>query len=147
MKQVSRTVKATDEVPLNIVTVKHNESLFRLADAGTWPAFIQLLLYPKPLGREQFFPLRVLLLIAMFFFTIQLMLNGYDAWIAQYLHCLNLPVHEFGHIVFAIFGNEVIHSLGGSLFQIIMPIVFCVSLWLWQCQAVFLRCLRAGRGH
>ena len=115
MKQDSRAVKATDKVPLNIVTVKHNESQFQLADAGTWPAFIQLLLYPKPLGREQFFPFRILLLIAMIFFTIQLMLNGYDAWIAQYLHCLNLPVHEFGHIVFAIFGNAVIHSLGGKL--------------------------------
>jgi hypothetical protein len=131
-KQVARAVKATDEVPLNIVTVERYESRFRLDDAGTWPAFLQLLFYPRPLGREQFFPVRILLLVAMIFFTIQLMANGYDAWIAQYLHCLNLPVHETGHIVFSIFGNAVIHSLGGSLFQIIMPIVFCISLWLWQ---------------
>ncbi len=123
--------KATDNVPLNLVTVKHKApSSFRLDDPGTWPVIVQFLLYPRPLGREQFFAARAVILAAMVFFTVQLMVDGYDAWIAQYLHCLNLPVHETGHIVFSIFGIPVIHSLGGSLFQIIMPLVFCLALWI-----------------
>ena len=91
---------------------------------------VPFFLYPKTLGGAHFVPFRPLLVIAMVFFTIQLMLDGYDAWIAQYLHCLNLPVHETGHLVFSIFGNRVLHSLGGSLFQIIILLVFCFALWI-----------------
>ena len=127
----SKPQKGTDQVHLNLVSVEHDEpSKFRLDDPGSWPLVLQFLLYPKTLGPQQFFPLRILLVLAMIFFTVQLMRDGYDAWIMQYLHCLNLPVHETGHIVFAIFGNAVIKSLGGSLFQIIMPLVFCFALWI-----------------
>ena len=66
----------------------------------------------------------------MAFFTLQAFAGGYESWIAQFLHNLNLPVHETGHIVFRIFGSEVITSLGGSLFQTIMPLVFCFALWI-----------------
>ena len=113
------------------MTVKHKTpSSFRLDDPGSWPVVVPFFLYPKTLGGAHFVPFRPLLVIAMVFFTIQLMLDGYDAWIAQYLHCLNLPVHETGHLVFSIFGNRVLHSLGGSLFQIIMLLVFCFALWI-----------------
>ena len=123
--------KATDQVPLNLVTVKREApSAFRLDDPGTWPVVVQFLLYPKTLGGAHFIPFRLLLVVLMIIFTVQLMRDGYDAWIAQYLHCLNLPVHETGHLVFSIFGNRVLHSLGGSLFQIIMPLVFCFALWI-----------------
>ena len=81
--------KGTDSVQLNLVTVKHETpSSFRLDEPGTWPVVVQFFLYPKTLGGAHFVPFRLLLVIAMIFFTIQLMLNGYDAWIAQYLHCL-----------------------------------------------------------
>ena len=123
--------KATEQVRLNLVTVKHKKpSTFCLDDPGSWPMIVQFLLYPKTLGGAHFVPFRLLLVVAMIFFTVQLMRDGYDAWIAQYLHCLNLPVHETGHLVFSIFGNRVLHSLGGSLFQIIMPLVFCFALWI-----------------
>ena len=129
--QAVRATKGTDQVPLNLVSVKHeNPSTFSLADPGSWPVVVQFLLYPKTLGGAHFIPFRLLLVVAMIFFTIPLMLDGYEAWIAQYLHCLNLPVHETGHLVFSIFGNRVLHSLGGSLFQIIMPLVFCFALWI-----------------
>ena len=36
---------------------------------------------------------------------------------------LNLPIHETGHIVFGMFG-ELITALGGSLFQVIVPVIF-----------------------
>lgn len=123
--------KATDPVQLNLVTVKRSRfSQMRLGDSDTWPAVLQFLFYPRPLGRQQFFTLRVILWLAMIFFTVQLFRSGYDAPIAQYLHCLNLPVHESGHIIFGFLKNEIITSLGGSLFQIIMPLVFCFALWI-----------------
>lgn len=123
--------KPTDPVQLNLVTVKRSRlSQIRLDDYETWPLLLQFLFHPRPLGRQQFFAARVVLWIAMIFFTVQLFRQGYDAPIAQYLHCLNLPVHETGHIVFGFFNKPVLTSLGGSLFQIIMPLVFCFALWI-----------------
>ena len=123
--------KSTDRVQLNLVTVKRSKlSQMRLDDRETWPVVLQFFFYPRPLGYQQFFFLRVVLLVAMCFFTVQLFRYGYDAPIAQYLHCLNLPVHETGHIVFGFFNKPVLTSLGGSLFQIMMPLVFSLALWI-----------------
>ena len=83
-----------------------------LVEPDEWPAWVQFFLLPKPLGRENFFFVRVVLLIAMAFFSVQAFFGGYQSWIAQFLHNLNLPVHETGHIVFRIFGSPVITSLG-----------------------------------
>lgn len=129
--------KPTDKVQLNLVKVSSRKAkpsfvsrfVRGLDDPGDWPVVARFFLYPRPLNREQFFAARIVIWLAMVFFSVQLMLNGYDAWIAQFLHNLNLPVHETGHIVFGFF-RPVITSLGGSLFQIIMPLVFCLALWL-----------------
>ena len=43
-----------------------------------------------------------------------------------FLHTINLPFHEAGHILFSPFG-DLMTSLGGSLMQILVPIVFCVA--------------------
>ena len=58
---------------------------------------------------------------------------------------VDLAIHETGHLVFAPFG-EIITALGGTLFQLIVPAIFCayflrrgdhlgaaVSLW-WVAQ-------------
>lgn len=42
----------------------------------------------------------------------------------SFMHLVNLPFHEAGHIVFMPFGR-VMHSLGGSLGQLLMPLVCC----------------------
>ena len=84
-----------------------------LNEPEEWPAWVQFFLLPKPLGRNNFFAARVVLLFAMAFFALQAFAGVYESWIAQFLHNLNLPVHETGHIVFRIFGSEVITSLGG----------------------------------
>lgn len=46
------------------------------------------------------------------------------AW--HLLDNVNLPIHETGHIVFA-WGGEVITALGGTLFQLIIPLLFAWS--------------------
>lgn len=42
---------------------------------------------------------------------------------AYFTHLINLPIHEAGHVLFRIFG-EFIGIAGGSLLQILVPIVF-----------------------
>jgi len=45
---------------------------------------------------------------------------------ASFLHLINLPIHEAGHIVFAPFG-DLMTSFGGSLMQVLVPIAFCIA--------------------
>ncbi len=42
----------------------------------------------------------------------------------SFLHSVNLPFHEFGHILFRPFGQRVT-SLGGTLGQLLMPAICC----------------------
>jgi len=46
----------------------------------------------------------------------------------HFLDALDLPIHESGHLVFA-WGGEVITALGGTLFQLIVPLAFVVYFW------------------
>jgi len=46
------------------------------------------------------------------------------------MHLINLVFHEAGHIVFAPFGSFMM-SLGGSLLQVIVPLV-CAWAFLFQ---------------
>ena len=39
------------------------------------------------------------------------------------MHYPIVPIHEFGHIVFMPFG-EFMHNLGGTLFQVLLPLIF-----------------------
>jgi hypothetical protein len=41
---------------------------------------------------------------------------------ASFLHSINLPFHEAGHIVFSPFG-DFMTTLGGSLMQVLVPII------------------------
>jgi hypothetical protein len=47
---------------------------------------------------------------------------------ASFLHLINLPFHEAGHILFSPFG-EFMTTLGGSLMQVLVPIV-CAAAFL-----------------
>jgi hypothetical protein len=44
----------------------------------------------------------------------------------SFLHLINLPFHEAGHILFSFFGR-FLHILGGSLLQVIIPAVCLVA--------------------
>ena len=43
-------------------------------------------------------------------------------------HLINLPFHEFGHILFRPFGR-LVTSLGGSITQVLMPVI-CLAVFL-----------------
>jgi hypothetical protein len=60
----------------------------------------------------------------------------YFCWIAlnpmqgSFLDNVDLPIHEFGHLLFRPFG-EFLMVAGGSLVQVIFPTVF-VGYFIWQ---------------
>jgi hypothetical protein len=60
----------------------------------------------------------------------------YFGWIAltpmqgSFLDNVDLPIHEFGHLLFRPFG-EFLMVAGGSLFQVIFPAIF-VGYFVWQ---------------
>lgn len=53
----------------------------------------------------------------------------------SFLHLVNLPFHEFGHILFRPF-PAVVTSLGGSLGQLMMPLV-CLFVLLFKSRDAF----------
>lgn len=67
----------------------------------------------------------------------------------SFMHNINLPFHEFGHILFAPLGRFMM-ILGGSLFQILLPLIvlaafiiqqkdtFAASIMLWWCGQSFI---------
>lgn len=57
------------------------------------------------------------LIIALFLWC------DYDPFHHSFLHMINFPIHEIGHVIFRSFG-EFMMILGGSLFQILLPIIF-----------------------
>lgn len=120
-----------DRVALNLVKTGYRErKSLKLSEPDMWPAVLRLFLLPKELGRSESFWFRVACFVAMVSLSVPIFFKEDQAWIVQFLHSINLLVHEAGHVVFRIFGNDVITSLGGSLFQCLVPLIFCFALWI-----------------
>ena len=62
--------------------------------------------------------------------TASLLRTPLPALAGSFLHLINLVFHEAGHIIFAPFGSFMM-SLGGSLLQVIVPLV-CAGTFLVQ---------------
>jgi hypothetical protein len=74
---------------------------------------------------------RALLLALLAWWTVHLVPHPLDpAVIGGFLHRIDLPFHEAGHIVFSPLG-EFMTVLGGSLFQIIVPLI-CAGAFVRQ---------------
>ena len=60
---------------------------------------------------------------------LSLMFSSVDSNAAgeSFLHLINLPFHEFGHVLFSPFGDYM-RSLGGTLGQLLMPAICCGAL-------------------
>ncbi|MDO8575217.1 MAG: hypothetical protein Q7R78_00745 [bacterium] len=68
-----------------------------------------------------------LLLRALFIIIISIYVLwfGHDPLGHYFLSSLNLIFHEAGHMLFGLYG-ETIHILGGSLMQVLIPVVFAL---------------------
>lgn len=49
----------------------------------------------------------------------------------SFLHLVNLPFHEAGHIFFSVFGR-FLQSLGGTLMQLLVPLVLGGYFFYWR---------------
>jgi len=50
---------------------------------------------------------------------------------STFVHHINLPIHETGHLIFLVFGRFV-HFLGGSIFQILLPAIFAAAFLMYK---------------
>ena len=93
---------------------------------------------------------RALTLAGLFIWSCYFAMHGVDWEIigGSFMHNINLAFHEFGHVFFRPFG-EFMMILGGSLFQVLLPLVplaafviqqrnnFAASVMLWWCGQSF----------
>ena len=89
-----------------------------------------LFLYTKPDENILSFYGRLVVLIGIMFWGFKFMTSPIESNFAgeSYMHLVNLPFHEAGHIFFRPFG-PFIASLGGTVGQLIMPLI-CFSVLL-----------------
>ena len=68
---------------------------------------------------------RTLLLAAIAFYGAKLALMDIPSWemASSLIHLPMVPIHEFGHVLFRPLG-EFMTLLGGSLFQVLLPLIF-----------------------
>jgi len=68
---------------------------------------------------------RAALLAAIVFYGVKLALMDIPSWemSSSLIHLPMVPIHEFGHVLFRPFG-EFMTLLGGSLFQVVLPLIF-----------------------
>jgi hypothetical protein len=88
-----------------------------------------LLLYIEPEVNVFYFGGRVILCLVLLIYTLKFiftpMENAYA--VMPFMHLVNLPFHEAGHIIFMLFGRFIMF-LGGTLGQLIMPLVCMCAL-------------------
>ena len=75
-------------------------------------------------------PARFVLVSGLAVWTIVLLRTPLPDLAASFMHLINLPFHEAGHIVFAPLGDFMM-SLGGSLLQVLIPLI-CAGAFLFQ---------------
>ena len=112
--------------------------------------FTACLYVPEKVSKETFYS-RVFLLCAFATWGFYFISAGVD-WEkigGSFMHNINLPFHEFGHILFMPLGNFMM-ILGGSLFQVLLPFLltlvfvfkqkdtFAGSITLWWCGQSFI---------
>jgi hypothetical protein len=67
---------------------------------------------------------QLFVLLILIYFSWQLIPAAIASNVAgnSFMHLINLPFHEAGHVLFRLFGRFM-HSLGGSLGQLMMPLI------------------------
>lgn len=95
-----------------------------------FPQIIELIL-PDPVTKP-FFIGRMMVYLIFLVWGIQLMSTtiASNAVGMSFMHMINLPFHEAGHVIFSLFGS-FIGSLGGTLTQLLMPSI-CTLVLLFK---------------
>ena len=96
-----------------------------------------LLFFVQPETNILFLIGRVLVLLVMIIWGIKFVFSSIGSNYSgnSFMHLVNLPFHEAGHVVFRIFGQFMM-MLGGSLFQLLIPFV-CLMAFLLKTRDTF----------
>jgi hypothetical protein len=96
-----------------------------------------LFFYVRPEANPLIFGGRVLVFIIIFIWGLKFILSPLESHYVMdsFWHLVNLPFHEAGHIFFRPFGRFMT-SLGGSLGQLLMPLV-CLAVFLLKTRDTF----------
>lgn len=111
------------------------------ADKEVIPGFLEaarsILFYVKPDNDLIFIAARGLVLICMVYQGGRFVFSSIndEYLIESFWHLVNLPFHEAGHVIMGIFGH-FIGSLGGTLGQLVMPLV-CMATFLIKTRDTF----------
>jgi hypothetical protein len=89
----------------------------------------ELFLYVKPAVNPLFWGGRIIVFLVIFIWGWRFILTPLESnYTAQsFMHLVNLPFHEAGHLIFSPFG-KFIQTLGGTLGQLLMPLICCAVL-------------------
>lgn len=114
---------------------RREEEKLGLADDGAGEsriAELSAMLQTPPKGLREFTPAFALLWLAFVVWGGSYIVQDIDTLgrNAGFMHAINLPFHEAGHVLFGIFG-QFVGSLGGTLGQLLMPAIAGFTL-LWQ---------------
>ena len=97
----------------------------------------ELLFYVKPQTNPLFLGGRALFFLVIFIWGLTFMLTPMESndVFGSIWHLINLPFHEFGHILFRPFGR-LMTSLGGSIAQVLIPVI-CLIVFLIKTRDTF----------
>jgi hypothetical protein len=104
---------------------------------GLTPFLKDLLFYVNP-GTNIFYLIgRTFVLLLMLIWGVKFIFSSIMSNYAgrSFMHLINLPFHEAGHVLFRIFGQFMM-TLGGSLMQLIVPLV-CLATFLLKTRDPF----------
>ena len=82
----------------------------------------------KPISIPAFVFLSALFLAHIIYFPKEPVLKDW-AFLSSFVHSVNLVFHEAGHVLFAIFGNQTLTILGGSLNQLLIPLIVLITFF------------------
>lgn len=95
---------------------------------------VRILLEPaKPPGTAGLYVRGILLLILLVWgcsFTLGPVEVRYGYAMRSFMHLVDLPFHEAGHVFFGLGGSRLLASLGGSLMQLLIPLTCAAVLLL-----------------
>jgi hypothetical protein len=112
-----KTSNDSDQKLENEDDTEYNVSLFSIFDQD-W----------KPVSTPAFVFLSALFLAHIIFFPKEPVLKDW-AFLSSFIHSVNLVFHEAGHVLFAIFGNRTLTILGGSLNQLLIPLIVLITFF------------------
>lgn len=87
----------------------------------------QLLYIPENFPKPRFYLNSIIYLLFFVWGCSFILANHYSAELNNsFMHMINLVFHEAGHVIFRLLG-DFMSVLGGSLLQLLVPIIFLVS--------------------